>query len=398
MKGILVGLGVITIAVVFWDVFETFILPRRVSRRFRLARGFFRLTWKAWSGMARAVHRAGRRESYLSFYGPLSVLILMAFWATGTIVGFALLQAGGGRFLPPGSSSFPTLLYLSASTFFTLGLGDIVPASSFARAVTVTESGAGLAFLALVISYLPVLYQAFSRREVRISMLDERAGSPPSAFELVERRGAAYKDTGAQFLRDWELWSAEILESHLSYPVLCYFRSQHDNQSWVAALTVILDACALVLMGIDGIPDGQARLTFAMARHAAVDLASTLGTPPLAPDPDRLPIEELHRMRIELADRGLMLAGGEEADEALGDLRASYEPYINAISRHLRMPLPAWVPAEGATDNWEVTRWESSSGRRARREVYPEGLGPDRPAGVAPSGEDQPPAVSSPNR
>jgi hypothetical protein len=149
-----------------------------------------------------------------------------------------------------------------------------------ARAVTVVEAGSGLAFLALVIAYLPVLYQAFSRREVRISMLDERAGSPPCAGELLGRRARAYAETGPQFMRDWELWSAELLESHLSYPVLGYFRSQHDNQSWVAALTVVLDGCALILTGIEGITQGQAQLTFAMARHAAVDLAATFGVAP----------------------------------------------------------------------------------------------------------------------
>src|SRR5207253_10448264 len=204
---------------------------------------------------------------------------------------FALLQWGRGCAHPAGSGTFATLLDLSASTVFTLGLGDVTPAGSFARMVTGVEAGAGFGFLALVISYLPVLYQSFSRRESRISMLDERAGSPPSAGELLGRRGSTYKETGARFLRDWELWSAELLESHLSYPVLGYFRSQHDNQSWVAALTVILDGCALVLAAIDSIPPGQAQLTFAMARHAAVDLAVIFDTPPVSLGTDRLPPE-----------------------------------------------------------------------------------------------------------
>jgi hypothetical protein len=254
--------------------------------------------------------------------------------------------------------------------------------------VTVIESGAGFGFLALVIAYLPVLYQSFSRRETRISMLDERAGSPPSAGELLRRRGSHYNETGARFLRDWELWSAELLESHLSYPVLGYFRSQHDNQSWVAALTVILDACALVLTGIEGILDDQARLTFAMARHASVDLASILSTPPMPPSPDRLPPEDLQRLREMLAERGLVLATGDEAESVLRDLRASYEPYVNALSRRLRMPLPSWLPPEGAADNWEVTAWEVLSGRRARTNLdLPRLVGGRRPRG----GLDQPP-------
>ena len=371
MRALAEALGIATNLVVFWDAFETLILPRRVSRRLRLAGIFFRTTWGVWLRTSSMFRRAQRREDYLSFYGPLSLLFLVAVWATGMIFGFALLQLGAGRARPPGSGGFATLLYMSASTFFTLGLGDVTPANSFARTVTVIESGAGFAFLALVIAYLPVLYQAFSRREIRISMLDERAGSPPSAGELLRRRGSEYSETGAAFLRDWELWSAELLESHLSYPVLGYFRSQHDNQSWLAALTVILDGCSLVIAGIEGIPPGQARLTFAMARHASVDLASTIGTPPVPPSPDRLPSGDLERLRELLRGRGLDPATGEEVDSVLRDLRASYEPYINGLSTHLRMPLPSWLPPEGAADNWEVTRWEVRSGRKARRDLDP---------------------------
>ena len=348
MRTFLVVLGVACILTVFWDAFETLILPRRVSRRLRLASLFFHVTWGAWVWTARWLRRPSRRENYLSFYGPLSLLVLIAVWAFGMILGFALLQAGRGRF-PPGSGAFATLLYLSASTFFTLGLGDVVPGSSFARAVTAVEAGAGFGFLALVIAYLPVLYQGFSRREIRISLLDERAGSPPSAGELLGRRGSSYHETGLQFLRDWELWAAELMESHLSYPVLGYFRSQHDNQSWIAALTTILDACALVLAAVDSIPPGQAQLTFAMARHATVDLAVIFGTPPTPPGTDRLPPEDLERLRARLAEGGVTMATDEAAVEALTALRASYEPYVYAMSRHLQMPLPPWMSSASLT-------------------------------------------------
>jgi hypothetical protein len=140
-----------------------------------------------------------------------------------------------------------------------------------------------------------------------------------------------------------------------------------------------------VLTGIESIPGGEARLTFAMARHAAVDLASTFGTPPVPPSPERLPRADLERLREILRERGLVLASGDEADSVLDDLRASYEPYVNALSRQLRMPLPSWLPSEGAADNWEVTAWEVLSGRRARRDFDPPT--PRRPK----SGSDQPP-------
>ena len=79
-----------------------------------------------------------------------------------------------------------------------------------------------------------------------------------------------------QILRDWERWAAEVLESHLSYPALSFFRSQHNNQSWLGALITILDGSALVIAGVDGLRNEQAKITFAMARHAVVDLAQVV--------------------------------------------------------------------------------------------------------------------------
>ena len=197
--------------------------------------------------------------------------MLLALWAVGIILAFGALQWGAGSVrmvngTPPG---FLDDLYFSGSTFFTLGLGDAVPRVDLAKVMTVTEAGLGFAFLAIVIGYLPVIYQAFSRREIAISMLDARAGSPPAAVELLWRqRDDAERRGLGQLLVEWERWAAEVLESHLSYPVLAYFRSQHGNQSWLAALTTVLDTSALTMVSVEGWCARQARLTFAMARHA----------------------------------------------------------------------------------------------------------------------------------
>jgi hypothetical protein len=211
--------------------------------------------------------------------------------------------------------------------------------------------------LAAVISYLPILYQAFSHREVSISLLDARAGSPPSAGELLRRHGQDTKELG-QLLYDWELWSAELLESHLSYPVLGFFRSQHTNQSWLAALTAILDTCALVTAGVGGGPTRQAQLTFAMARHAVVDLAQIFITSPRALAPDRLPSANLIRLREALAGAGVILQEGIGTDQKLVELRRMYEPYVHALSEYLRMPLPPWFRITMALDSWQTSAWE----------------------------------------
>src|ERR1700722_14346170 len=218
---------------ILWDAFETVILPRRVTRTFRLARVFIRTTWSIWSCVADKIRRPKYRESYLSYFGPLSLLMLFALWAWALVLAFAILQWAAGSALTiqsGGAPGFRTDFYLSGTTFFTLGLGDVIPHTSLARSLCVLEAGTGFGFLAVVISYLPTLYGAFSEREVNISLLDARAGSPPTAAELL-RRHAKVADTGVltQYLREWEIWSAQLMESHLSYPVLCYFRSQHDN-------------------------------------------------------------------------------------------------------------------------------------------------------------------------
>ena len=353
---LIVGIG--WILVIVWDAFEAVVLPRRVTRRLRPTRMFYRTTWAVWSCIARGMRSPSRRETYLSFYGPLSLLVLLSAWAVSLIVGFALVQWGVGSDLnvPGARAGFSDDLYMSGTTFFTLGLGDITPHGRLARMITTVESGLGFGFLALVIGYLPVVYQAFSRREVNITLLDARAGSPPSAGELL-RRHVGDPAGLERLLHEWERWSAEFLESHLSYPLLSYYRSQHDNQSWLAALTTILDTTALLLAAPAGPAMRQSQLTFAIARHVVVDLSQVLAAPPRAPVPERLTREEATRLRDRLVAAGLDLAGGPEADKLLSELRAMYEPYVNALSRRLLMPLPAWSPEEDADDNWRTSAW-----------------------------------------
>src|SRR5205807_148570 len=283
MRGLMGLIGLFLIVIVLWDVFETIVLPRRVTRRFRLTRFFYRALWVPWSTIAGRLRKSKRREIFLSVFGPLSLLGLLVLWAVTLVIGFASLHwAFGSQInLVNGHAGFFSDLYYSGTTFFTLGLGDISPIGPAARAMTVIEASLGFGLLALVIGYFPVLYQAFSRREVNISMLDARAGTPPIAVELLRRHQEGQSlESLDRLLGDWEMWAADLMESHLSYPVLCFFRSQHNNQSWLAALNTVLDACSLVMVGIDGIPKWQAQLTFKMARHAIVDISQIFNISP----------------------------------------------------------------------------------------------------------------------
>jgi hypothetical protein len=357
--------GVAIFLIVLWDAFEAIILPRRVTRKFRLARLFYRSTWKSWKFMTSLVPSRKSREALLGFYGPLSLLVLVGVWAVGLVFGFGLMQYGAGSavVITGGESTFLTDMYLSGTTFFTLGLGDVIPRSGLARALVVTEAGFGFGFLAAVIGYLPFIYGSFSQREVDISLLDSRAGTPPTAGELLRRHSYRHgQDALRELLKDWERWSAELMESHLSYPVLAYFRSQHDNQSWIASLTAILDTSALVMVGIEGACEKQAELTFAIARHAVADLSQVFGTAPAQLPHDRLPAVQLRHIRDVLAQHGLKLRDGDEADRRLLELRRMYEPYIHALASYLNQTLPPWIPEKKGKDNWQTTAWGQSAG------------------------------------
>jgi hypothetical protein len=359
MNVLAIILGIVLIVLVALDAFETIVLPRRVTRRIRLATLFYRVIRFGWYSIARLFRTSARRDTFQGYMGPLSLLALLLFWAALFVLGFGLLL--WGLALPLAASqpiSFLTYLYLSSTTFFTLGLGDVTSLPGLGRLLVVCEAALGYVFLALMISYVPVLYQAFSRRELRISLLDARAGSPPTAVELL-RRNRAGKGTEELrlLLHDWEVWCADILESHLSYPILAYYRSQHEQQSWVEALTVILDTCALLLTSMEGAPVEAARFTFAAARHAVVDLAQVLGASPM-PGANRLEASDLTQVRERLAVAGIHLRESTASEQKLVELRETYEPFVIGLARRIQVSLPPWLPPADALDDWQTSAWD----------------------------------------
>jgi hypothetical protein len=350
------------------DAFQTIILPRRPTGRFQITRLFFITTWAPWVLMAERASNKKVREQIYSVYGPLSLLLLLLLWALLLIFGFGMFYFSmsspfGDAMMAHSASAWSQLgtdLYVSGTTLFTLGLGDVVPHSRLARALIIFESGVGLGFVALVIGYLPVLYQAFSHREVSVALLDARAGSPPNAGELLRRHSfEGGQEALSDLLAEWERWSAEILESHISYPILCYYRSQHDNQSWLSALVSILDTCALLISVVEGTPSRQAQLTFVMARHALIDLGHVFHVEEheawqRRSQLDRLPSKDFYRLCEALGDHHLRLGGDPAAAKRLNTIRALYEPHAFVLSEYLRMPLPVWVAPPKENDQWSI--------------------------------------------
>ncbi len=348
--------GVALLVVLLQDAFEVMLLPRRISRRWRLSGIYFRRGWNVWSWVARLSPEGAGRERFLAIFGPLSLTLLFAFWATGLIAAFGLLQwaaqqSGGLKPASPVSEQ----VYLSGVTFFTLGYGDVVPKTAWSRILAVVEAGMGFGFIAIVIGYLPVLYQLFSRREAHVIQLDGRAGSPPTAATMLRRHAESDGlDKLDDLLRSWEIWGAELLESHLSYPMLAYYRSQHDDQSWLASLAAIMDICTLILIGVEDVKPLQARMTFAMLRQVVVEIARSLRVSAVRTiDHDRMVPEDVPKLISLLEEVGLVWNGGLGAAETLNAVRGTYEPLLVGLSAYLLIPLPGWFAVDESPDHWE---------------------------------------------
>ena len=280
-------------------------------------------------------------------YGPLSVIGLLVLWAGLMMFAFAMIYQGLGASFnaPSGPVGFGTLLYTSGSTFFTLGLGDVTSREPLGRFFMITEAASGFVFLGLVIGYMPLLDQAYSSRETGNQLIFSRAGRPPSATKFLLR----YADAGRSdilrgTLREAERWMAEILQSHLSHPVLCFYRAHESGQNWLVSLTVILDGCALLIVGGDGLAAAQARITYRIGLRLIQDLSSALGLDVEASAGSRLSEADLPGILVTLEGSGLRLNLPETASGAVVRLVRRYDIYLAALSKWLVIPLPSWNP------------------------------------------------------
>jgi hypothetical protein len=358
---VLVGvLGGVLVGLMLLEIFVAFLLPRRVKRDPKIVRTVFAYAWRPWRRLARMLP-AQTADTMLGIYGPVGLIVNLVLWVSLMMLGYACLQWADGSHLGVmhHAVSFGDDLYYSAATMTTDGPAALTAQTTFARALQVITAGSGLAVLAIVIGYLPSLYQAFSSREATVSQLDARAGSPPSAGRLLirstQREGWPALN---RYLSGWETWVAELMETHLAYPVLAYFRSQHVNQNWLSAMCTLLDTCAFAIAAAPKGTVDSARFTYAIARHAVVDLSYSFHVEPTPPAADRLPRADLDGLLAGLAQVGTEPAvDAATLAERLARIRGSYEPYINALSERLELALPPWLAPDSPTDNWRTTEW-----------------------------------------
>jgi hypothetical protein len=344
--------GCVLVALVLVDSFNTLVLARRTRHVFRIARLYYQFTWKPFAALARKIHSPLLRESILGVYGPLSLLLLIALWGIGLALSFGLLQWSVGMKSAEVTPTFVHDLYLSSRALVTLNDGD--PANAASQFLSVCEGGLGLAFLGLVVGYLPVLYQSFARRELDISLLDARAGSPPSAAGLLAT--TPFEADGIlQQLERWESWTAQLLENQISFPMLGYFRSQHSNQAWLTALIAILDYATVLGIVSNGSLRLQAKLTAAMGRHVLSDVVVIFG---LEKSCDHNQSSRLsgsaEQLRRLLLQRPGILDVSRLSDSVLKEKTAGYEPQAAALSAYFLMTLPPAIPDQAVTNDWRV--------------------------------------------
>jgi len=334
--------GIAFVAATFYDLFKSVVLPRPSINRFVMVRLLFVTIWAFWQWVGRRMQNLARRETWLATFGPAAVIAMFLTWALAFMLGYALILDGLRTQVRPALDSFGESLYFSATTIVPLSYGDFVPIGAGARVMILFESATGVGIAALVITLLFSLYASFQEREELVVQLDALAGAPPSGTQLLEtvfERGL--RDELVKTFEDWRGWSAAVLESHLAYPILLYFRSSHDNEAWLNSFGAVMDAATLVMSAVDEDEEGPARLMFTVGNHLVEDLSwyfrFTSTKDPLV---DR---DEFEQAVARLRKAGFRVKSVEEAYTKFQHLRGKYASQMNQMAHRLAIIPAEWI-------------------------------------------------------
>ena len=337
-----VVLGIAVVAYALNDIFQGVVVPRPTPAQYRLSRLVVLNGWRLWRALGLRSRTTDGRERMLGTFAPLTLVVLLILWLSVVVLGFGLIFYGLRNELHPLVHDFPTALYFAGTSVLTIGFGDIVATSGLGRFLALVAGGFGLGTIALAISFLFSLYSSFQRREVLVVTLDARAGAPPSGVSLLETTAKYGLDEDLpRLFGEWEKWAAEVLDSHLAYPLLAYFRSSHDNESWVSALGAVLDAATLTLTTLVDGPRGPAKMMLAMGTHLVEDLARFFRMPG---DHDAgVERYEFEQARERLSASGWRLLSPEESWLAFSRLRMQYASQLNNMAKFWAAPPTQWI-------------------------------------------------------
>jgi Ion channel len=335
--------GLLVLGVILHDLFQAVVLPRpSVYRVPLLSQLLVRQSWKVWRWAGSLRRNAARREHFLGTFGPAALLILLAFWSLSLMVGYALIFDGLRSQIEPRPDGFLTSLYYSAGTLLPLSYGDILPTGGGVRVATIAESATGVILIALVISLLFSLYQSFQSREELVVTLDALAGAPPSGVQLLETAAADRMPQRLEVTFDeWRNWTASVLESHLAYPILFYFRSSHDNEAWINSFGAVMDAATLVLSVMEHDSAGAARLMSKIGNHLVEDTVWYFRIRP--GDDVGVDRREFDEAWERLRDAGYTCRDPERAWEEFSNLRRRYASALNQMVRQFAITPAPWI-------------------------------------------------------
>jgi Ion channel len=341
--------GICILVLMLGDVFQSVVVPRAVGRRWRVSFVLWRAFWQRWPILAWRLYATNddKREDFLAIFAPFMLVFLLMVWAAGIILGYGLIFWGLRGGLWPAVHSFGEALYFSGTSALTIGFGDIVGKSAGTRFFSVLAAVSGFSTFSIVTAYLFLIFQSFQAREAFVVTLGARAGTPPSGVNLLCIAG--YSETRDDFSRlmiDAQHWAAHLMETHLAYPVLAFFRSSHDYESWVGTLGTLLDAATLLMTTVDGSPHGQSRLFFNLGRHATSDLARYFR---LDNDSHESGIErpEFERACDRLETAGYALRERDDAWKRFSELRSTYAGHLSAMAAFFEIPPLQWVGDRG---------------------------------------------------
>jgi hypothetical protein len=339
------AIGVVCVAVTLNDIFQSVVMPRATGRRYRISFYFWRWMWYSWPRLAWRLYfdNPDQREEFLAVFAPLMLILMIAFWVGLLIFGFALLLWAMRGDITPSHASFGTLLYFSGSSLLTIGFGDVVARGAGPRFISVLAALAGLSFLSIMTAFLFAIFGSFQQRETFVVTTAARAGTPPSGVNLLAIAGYSLtRDDLSALMIDAQRWAASVMESHLAYPMLAFFRSSHDDQSWIGTLGTLLDAATLLMTTVEGVRDGQARIFYNVGRHATGDLSRyfRVGTVDEAVGIERT---EFEHACDRLAAAGYTLRDRDEAWQRFSNLRSNYASHLNELARFFRIPPLQWI-------------------------------------------------------
>jgi hypothetical protein len=331
--------GLLVVILTLFSALSTFVLPR--AARSQLNRIVFGLLRRVFEIILRFVKTYERRDAIMAYYAPIGLMFLVPAWYILTSLGFTAM------YWSLGVGDWFRAYQLSGSSLFTLGFATentlIIDTFEF------TEAMIGLILVALLISYLPTMYAAFSRREQAVNMLEVRAGTPPSAVEMLLRFNRIHGlDKLADYWKLWEAWFADVEESHTTLPALVFFRSPRPENSWVTASGTVLDAAALTLSAIDIPYEASAALCIRSGFLAYRRIADYFDIPhshdPHYPeDPISIKRAEFNAVLDKLAQAGVPIkADREQAWLDFAGWRVNYDRTLLILCTLVMAPKAVW--------------------------------------------------------